>query len=307
VAAAFSVLLFEGVGLLHAATGMAALLGGGDGDDGLWAGRVVRPFVFDGVTLHGAFTLEGTGGAGATVHNRPGTALLVDEAVDRFVAVRAAGNQSGGLVDNDIVRAEGVDIAVGATIGARADQITALRSRRDIASAAGVSIATVSLSLRNHPRISSATRERVRACAAELGYQPHPLVGALMHQLRGGRQGPARLVLLGDPDPRHQERLLTERRWRRGAEKQAAALGFSLLPQALGRDPDSDATLPARWLQQGIRGVVIAPLAQATDLSHLDFSELAVVSSSHILKAPAVHRIAADAAWSAVTACDALW
>jgi len=42
-------------------------------------------------------------------------------------------------------------------------------SLRDIAGAAGVSAATVSLALRNHASIPETTRERIRAVAAEMG------------------------------------------------------------------------------------------------------------------------------------------
>ncbi len=47
-------------------------------------------------------------------------------------------------------------------------------SLRDIAEAANVSISTVSLVLNNRPGISAETRERVRAEALRLGYQPSP-------------------------------------------------------------------------------------------------------------------------------------
>jgi LacI family transcriptional regulator len=62
---------------------------------------------------------------------------------------------------------------------------------RDIAARAGVSITSVSLALRDHPSIPSATRERIKAAARELGYRPNPLVAALMSSLRG--PGRARL------------------------------------------------------------------------------------------------------------------
>src|ERR1051325_9261392 len=53
-----------------------------------------------------------------------------------------------------------------------------------IADAAGVSRMTVSLALRNHPRISAATRERIRQVAERLGYHPDPEVSKLMAYLR---------------------------------------------------------------------------------------------------------------------------
>jgi len=57
----------------------------------------------------------------------------------------------------------------------------------DVARKAGVHRATVSLSLRNHPRIPVATRERIRAIASELGYRINPLVSALMQSRRTGK------------------------------------------------------------------------------------------------------------------------
>lgn len=64
---------------------------------------------------------------------------------------------------------------------------------RDVARVAGVSPATVSNVLSDHPRVATATRERVRAAMAELGYQPNPLA----RSLRSGRSGSIALVLPG--------------------------------------------------------------------------------------------------------------
>lgn len=55
---------------------------------------------------------------------------------------------------------------------------------REIARRAGVSHTTVSLSLRNHPSIPEATRERLRELADRLGYRSNVLVSALMSRVR---------------------------------------------------------------------------------------------------------------------------
>ncbi len=55
---------------------------------------------------------------------------------------------------------------------------------RALAKMAGVSNATVSLALRNHPRIRPEVRERIQQIAAEAGYKPNPLVANLLSQLR---------------------------------------------------------------------------------------------------------------------------
>ena len=60
-------------------------------------------------------------------------------------------------------------------------QQTAVTSH-DVARAAGVSQSTVSRALRDNPRISRTTRERVLAVAAELGYVPNELGRSLARQ-----------------------------------------------------------------------------------------------------------------------------
>src|SRR5207249_1372261 len=57
----------------------------------------------------------------------------------------------------------------------------------DVAKAAGVHRTTVSLSLRDHPRIPLETRDRVKAVARRLGYKINPLVSALMQSRRSGK------------------------------------------------------------------------------------------------------------------------
>ena len=50
---------------------------------------------------------------------------------------------------------------------------------KDVAAAAGVSVSTASRALAGNPAIAPATRDRVRACAADLDYQPNAQARAL--------------------------------------------------------------------------------------------------------------------------------
>jgi len=50
----------------------------------------------------------------------------------------------------------------------------------DIARQAGVHVTTVSLALRNHPRLPECTRSRLQALAKEMGYAPDPALRALV-------------------------------------------------------------------------------------------------------------------------------
>ena len=74
---------------------------------------------------------------------------------------------------------------------------------REIAAAAGVSVMTVSLALRGNPRISIATRDRIKRLADELGYHPDPELSRLMNHLRTSRTARGKIgVALVDFYPR---------------------------------------------------------------------------------------------------------
>src|SRR4051812_45510213 len=66
---------------------------------------------------------------------------------------------------------------------------------RDIARAAGVHFSTVSLALRDHPRIPAETRERLRQLARELGYVADPLLASLSSYRSARRRVPFRSSL----------------------------------------------------------------------------------------------------------------
>jgi DNA-binding LacI/PurR family transcriptional regulator len=61
-------------------------------------------------------------------------------------------------------------------------------SIRQIARLAGVSASAVSLALHGSPKISAATRRRVRRLAERVGYRPSPKVSELMEQVRASRE-----------------------------------------------------------------------------------------------------------------------
>ncbi|HEX8295693.1 MAG TPA: helix-turn-helix domain-containing protein, partial [Chthoniobacteraceae bacterium] len=52
-------------------------------------------------------------------------------------------------------------------------------SLRDIARVLGISHATVSLALRDHPRISLGLRKKIQQTATEMQYRPDPMLAAL--------------------------------------------------------------------------------------------------------------------------------
>ena len=108
---------------------------------------------------------------------------------------------------------------------------------KDVARASGVSPATVSFVLNDRPgqTIPPATRDRVHAAAAELGYVPHGVARAL-------REGSSRIVVLKVARLPHGGAALTS--FIDGLDAELARLGHTLLVR-YGSDPDGDARLVA--------------------------------------------------------------
>jgi LacI family transcriptional regulator, repressor for deo operon, udp, cdd, tsx, nupC, and nupG len=96
--------------------------------------------------------------------------------------------------------------------------MTAKIGIREIAEKAGVSIATVSHAFRNPQRVSTATRERVLAAAAEVGYTPNSLAVSL----RTARSGNI-VVIIPDVADSHNSGII------KAIEKVARSRGYSVL------------------------------------------------------------------------------
>src|SRR5690242_15489714 len=103
---------------------------------------------------------------------------------------------------------------------------------RAIAKRSGFSRTTVSLALRNHPKIPEETREKIKTVAKEMGYRPNPMVSVLMSQLQKSKKQQSTIGFLISSQNLQQ--------WRRenglemelfeGARKRAADLGYELEP-----------------------------------------------------------------------------
>jgi len=133
-------------------------------------------------------------------------------------------------------------------------------SLKDIALEAGVGKATVSLALRNDPRLRAETRAHIQRVADKLGYRANPTVAKLMFQLRASRtpRYEATIALINAaPDAAYLRTVATFRRWVEGASDRAAQLGFSIDTFWM-QDP---ATRPARLMSiiesRGIQGLFL--------------------------------------------------
>jgi LacI family transcriptional regulator len=164
-----------------------------------------------------------------------------------------------------------------------------------IARAAGVSQMTVSLALRNHPSISAATRERVRAVAARLGYRRNPLVAALMKQVRG-RQPVTYTTTLAFvtnfPTRDGWRHRALNRRYYQGVVERARELGYRVEVFWLGERGMTGRRLSEILRSRGIYGVIIAPLPRPRGHLRLEWRWFAAATIGFSLWRPALHRAA---------------
>jgi LacI family transcriptional regulator len=167
-------------------------------------------------------------------------------------------------------------------------------SMEKVARLAGVSRSTVSRALRNDPRITAETRERVNKVAQESGYRPNPFVSTLMADLKRRRQPRSTSTLAfvtGHP---------SREGWRRlnpsfvdyfeGARERAASQGFILEPFWL-REPGMTADRFTRMLYtRNILGLVIPPLPRPLGHLSLDWTRFAAIAIGYTLQRPDLSR-----------------
>ncbi len=135
-------------------------------------------------------------------------------------------------------------------------------TQKDIAHAANLSIAAVSMALKGSNALPAATIKRVRKIANRMGYVPDPALSALAayrNTVRSRRSFAAlAFVTLEPPDgPRHQ--LPSTRTLLEAAEARAQELGFTLQSFATRPAELSPSRLNEILTARGIEGVILAP------------------------------------------------
>lgn len=150
---------------------------------------------------------------------------------------------------------------------------------QDVASAAGVSVATVSNYLNDYPYMRAATREKVQTQIDRLGY----VVNEAARNFRSGR---TKLFLLSIPD-------LTQIYFAELAEqviRAARAKGYGVIVESTGQDYQREID-SIRSMATGISdGLILSPTQMTdSDISYLEGDFPLVVLGESVFSAPAPH------------------
>ena len=168
----------------------------------------------------------------------------------------------------------------------------------DVAECAGVHVTTVSLALRNHPRLPVATRERLQALAKKMGYAPDPFLRALV-AYRGRvmpRRHPPTLAYVTNWNTRWGWKNVTAHPdFFAGAEAKARELGFHL-DHFWMREPGlTHSRLNAILCARGINGIIIASHMREVDVAlHFDWSRFSAVKIDCFPHQPELHNVTND-------------
>lgn len=170
---------------------------------------------------------------------------------------------------------------------------------RDVAVRAGVTASTVSLCLRNSPRISAETRARVLEAVRQLDYRPNPFVCALMRSRR--RRGAAP----GGPILAFMTAFPTRDGWRQlettvfqqmfeGARARAVQCGYQLQEFWLHEAGMTPRRFADVLRARGIFGLIVAPLPEGNASVDFPWEDFAAVALGTTLVRPALHHVASD-------------
>lgn len=131
-------------------------------------------------------------------------------------------------------------------------------SIRSLARLAGVSTATVSLALRNVPRISVSMREKIQRLAREQGYTSNPVVSRVLSRYRSGSPHLGTLAFVHTSANPGDHELESVRTWLRFATKRAMELGYQVDTFALGKNDITPGRLAGILEARGIQGLLLA-------------------------------------------------
>jgi DNA-binding LacI/PurR family transcriptional regulator len=163
--------------------------------------------------------------------------------------------------------------------------------QQDIALRAGVHITTVSLALRNDPRLPEATRTRIQALAKEMGYAPDPMLSALtVYRNRVKRVHHQGTLAWVCPPLAKGEREPSFPSYRQGAEERCAELGYRMEDfyfSELG-GPRLSKVLQAR----NITGLLLPPQAHSRVHLEFDWEHFSSICFGFTLTEPQLHLIA---------------
>jgi len=177
-------------------------------------------------------------------------------------------------------------------------------SLRDIAKQVGVSHVTISLGLRNDPRIPPERCKQIQRVAERLGYRPDPMLSSLAvyRQAKNVAVIRSTMAWLNQwTKPKELRSFLEFDAYWKGAREAAERLGYRLEEFVLKPDMTGP-RLQKILTTRNVRGILLPPHRDGLHLTDFDWSLFSIVRFGVSVKFPRAHIVTADQAKSATLA-----
>jgi len=183
-----------------------------------------------------------------------------------------------------------------------------MKSRRvtmqGVAQKAGVTRTTVSLALRNDPRISSGTSSKIHQLAESMGYRPDPMLSALAkyrNRIRSHDQGAAIHFLVFE-SLKQRASLPWLSHLIKGVETHALKMGYACTPLSLTDCGGRDHRINQILYQRGIRCLIVGPMPESQSRLNLDWDRYTAVAIGEHAGNSDLHLVRPDYFGNTVTA-----
>jgi DNA-binding LacI/PurR family transcriptional regulator len=171
---------------------------------------------------------------------------------------------------------------------------TSRPTQKDIARKAGVTQATVSLALRNHPSIRPETAALIQSVADKLAYTPDPYLSGLS-SYRSNKRAPVVNATLAwisnDTDGSSWKSSPVFSAYFAGARERAARLGYRLETHCLRQPGMTPARLERILLTRNISGILLAPQPRSESAIDFPFDNFSTVTFGYTLASPRLHLV----------------
>ncbi|HVT74180.1 MAG TPA: LacI family DNA-binding transcriptional regulator [Lacunisphaera sp.] len=165
----------------------------------------------------------------------------------------------------------------------------------DIAAKAGVHVTTVSLALRNHPRLPESTRQRIHKLAEEMGYRPDPLLRALISyrgRVMERRNMPTLAYVTNWATCWGWKKVTAHPDFYAGAEAKANQLGYKLEHFWMREPGLTQGRLSRMLYSRGINGLIIASHGREMgDALQFDWQNFSAVKIDYFPHQPVLHNV----------------
>lgn len=169
---------------------------------------------------------------------------------------------------------------------------------RDVAKHSGLSLATVSMALRERKHFPAPTLARIHKAVKALGYRSDPMLAALSaHRWKRSVPSGSTLVALADGEKLNEERELVER---------ARVHGYKLEVLQIQDYPDGQ-HLSDILYHRGILGLIVGPITTPGFCESFEWSRFLAVSIGEGFYRPPVHVIMPNHFQAVQEAWDQVW